>query len=52
MTARAVLAACVVLFGAPSFAQSPVTYRLSFPDAQHHRMQVEATFPDVPAGAL
>ncbi len=53
MTARAVLAACVVvLFGAPSFAQSPVTYRLSFPEAQHHRMQVEATFPDVPAGAL
>jgi predicted metalloprotease with PDZ domain len=52
MTARAVLAACLVLFSAPSFAQSPVTYRLTFAEAQHHRMQVEVMFADVPAGAL
>ncbi|HKY21218.1 MAG TPA: PDZ domain-containing protein [Vicinamibacterales bacterium] len=35
-----------------AFAQAPVTYHLSFPEAQHHRMQVEVTFADVPAGAL
>lgn len=38
--------------GAPAFAQAPVAYHLSFPDAQHHRMQVEVTFADVPAGTL
>ena len=36
----------------PAFAQAPVTYHLSFPEAQHHRMHVEVTFPDVPPGAL
>ena len=36
----------------PAYAQSPVTYHLSFPEAQHHRMQVEVTFADVPAGTL
>jgi predicted metalloprotease with PDZ domain len=35
-----------------SFAQAPITYRLSFPEAQQHRMQVEATFPDLPSGTL
>jgi predicted metalloprotease with PDZ domain len=35
-----------------SFAQEPVTYRVSFPEAQHHRMQVEVTFADVPPGTL
>jgi predicted metalloprotease with PDZ domain len=34
------------------FAQSPVVYRLSFPEPQHHRMHVEVTFHDVPAGPL
>ena len=33
-------------------AQVPVAYRLSFPEAAHHLMQVEATFADVPAGPL
>lgn len=33
-------------------AQAPVAYRVSFPDAEHHRMQVEVTFPDVPPGTL
>jgi predicted metalloprotease with PDZ domain len=44
--------AAIVLVAAPVFAQSPVTYHLSFPEAQHHRMQVEVTFPDVPPGPL
>ncbi len=44
----------VVLLGvcAPAFAQAPVTYHLSFPEARHHRMQVEVTFPDLPPGTL
>jgi predicted metalloprotease with PDZ domain len=33
-------------------AQVAVAYRLSFPEAAHHLMQVEATFADVPAGPL
>lgn len=33
-------------------AQAPVEYRLSFPDAVHHLMQVEVTFRDLPSGAL
>ena len=37
---------------APAFAQAPVTYHLSFPEAEHHRMQVEVTFPDAPPGPL
>jgi len=33
-------------------AQAPVTYRVSFPEAEHHRLQVEVTFPDLPPGTL
>src|SRR5262245_51569314 len=36
----------------PADAQAPVTYRVSFPEAEHHRMQVDVTFPDVPPGTL
>jgi predicted metalloprotease with PDZ domain len=32
--------------------QTPVAYRISFPEAAHHLMQVEATFTGVPAGPL
>jgi predicted metalloprotease with PDZ domain len=46
------LSLLVVCFAAPAFAQAPVNYRVSFPEAQHHRMQVEVTFPDVPPGTL
>ncbi len=42
----------VVLLQSAAFAQSPVSYRLSFPEAAHHLMQVEATFTTVPAGPL
>jgi predicted metalloprotease with PDZ domain len=48
-----VCAFLLVLFLQPSaFAQTPVAYRLSFPEAVHHLMQVEATFTTVPAGPL
>lgn len=43
------LALCLA---APALAQTPVRYLVSFPEAQHHRMQVEVTFPDVPPGTL
>jgi predicted metalloprotease with PDZ domain len=37
---------------AAAYAQAPVAYRLSFPEREHHLMQVEITFPDVPPGPL
>jgi predicted metalloprotease with PDZ domain len=37
---------------ATAFAQAPITYLVSFPEAQHHRMQVEVTFADLPAAPL
>lgn len=49
---RSASVAVFVCFSAAAHAQAPVTYHLSFPEAQHHRMQVEVTFPDVPPGAL
>lgn len=45
------VAVCLFL-AAPAFGQAPISYRLSFPDPQHHSMQVEVTFPDAPEGAL
>ena len=44
-----VLAICVAT---SAYAQAPVAYRVSFPEAQHHRMLVEVTFPGVPPGTL
>src|SRR5687768_16735329 len=53
MTIRGVLTLLLLCAGAAAaHAQAPVTYHVSFPEAQHHRMQVEVTFPDVPAGTL
>ena len=48
---------CAVLLlllvgSAPALAQSPVTYHLSFPAPEHHWMQVEVRFADVPPGPL
>ncbi|MGE4067272.1 MAG: M61 family metallopeptidase [Vicinamibacterales bacterium] len=49
----ALVAALLTLAAAPVAAQSrPVEYRLTFPAPEHRWMQVEATFPDVPAGPL
>ena len=49
---RFVFVAQCLSVSARVYAQSPVSYRLSFPEAQHHRMQVEVIFPDVPSGVL
>ena len=42
----------VLLVQPGASAQTPVAYRLSFPEAVHHLMQVEATFTTVPPGPL
>ena len=39
-------------FVAAAHAQAPIEYRLSFPEPEHRWMQVEARFPEVPAGPL
>ena len=46
--------ACVFAVGAlhAQRASAPVRYRLSFPEPQHHWMQVEASFTDLGPGAL
>jgi predicted metalloprotease with PDZ domain len=49
---RTFAVAALVCVSARAYAQGPVSYHISFPDAQHHRMQVEVTFPDVPSGTL
>jgi predicted metalloprotease with PDZ domain len=45
---------CVIVLAVAStaYAQAPVAYRLSFPDREHHLMQVDVTFPDLPPGPL
>ena len=37
---------------ASAYAQEPIEYRFSFPEPEHHWMQVEATFPDVGTAPL
>ena len=37
---------------APAHTAEPIHYRFSFPEPQHRWMLVEATFPDLPRGAL
>src|SRR2546428_3343579 len=46
------LVALIISFAAPASAQAPVAYRLSLPQPEHHWMEVEVTFADVPAGTL
>ena len=46
------LAIVVVSTASTAMAQAPVTYRLSFPEREHHLMQVDVTFQDVPSGPL
>jgi predicted metalloprotease with PDZ domain len=41
-----------VLIASPLFAQTPVTYRVSFPAPEHHYAEVEVTFPALPSGTL
>ncbi|MEZ5293728.1 MAG: PDZ domain-containing protein [Vicinamibacterales bacterium] len=56
MTARcrpfALGAVWLLLVAGTAAAQAPVAYRVSFPSPEHRWMQVEATFPDLPAGTL
>jgi predicted metalloprotease with PDZ domain len=40
------------LLPANAWAQSPIAYRLSFPEVAQHLMQVEMTLPDLPPGPL
>jgi predicted metalloprotease with PDZ domain len=48
-----VLAFLLVLLSQPAVhSQTPVAYRLSFPEAAHHLMQVDAMFTSVPPGPL
>ena len=48
-----VVAFLLVLLSQPAVqSQTPVAYRLSFPEAAHHLMQVEALFTTVPPGPL
>jgi predicted metalloprotease with PDZ domain len=49
---RIAFAFVFVLLAPRAFAQTPVAYRLSFPEAAHHLMQVEVTFTSVPPGPL
>ena len=42
----------VALAAGVAEAQAPVAYRLSFPEPQHHWMQVDLTLTEVPAGVL
>jgi predicted metalloprotease with PDZ domain len=52
MTKR-LLFVIVVFWSTSVWAQGqPIEYKLSFPAAQHRWMQVEARFPNVPAGTL
>jgi predicted metalloprotease with PDZ domain len=52
LATRCLFAALFIAVATPLWAQAPVRYRLSFPEREHHLMQVEITFPDVPAGPL
>ncbi len=51
--AGAVLAGVFVAAAAGSFrAAEPIRYTFTFPEPEHHWMQVEAVFPDLPAAPL
>jgi len=44
--------ALVLMLRSPVHAQAAVQYRLGFPEPQHHWMQVDVRFEDVPQGPL
>jgi predicted metalloprotease with PDZ domain len=46
------VALALLVTAATVHAQTPVSYRLSFPERVHRLMQVEVTFLEVPAGPL
>ena len=42
----------VVVCASRVWAQAPVSYQFSFPEREHHLLQVEATFAELPPGPL
>jgi predicted metalloprotease with PDZ domain len=46
------VAALFCVYATATHAQSPVAYHVSFPERQHHLMNVEVMFTDVPPGTL
>ena len=49
---RALIALALLAAAVRSQAAAPIRYRLSFPEPQHRWMQVQATYTDLPSGAL
>jgi predicted metalloprotease with PDZ domain len=52
MTKRLFAVVLFVFVSTSAWAQAPIEYKLSFPSPEHRWMQVEARFPEVPAGTL
>ena len=52
MTVARLAVLLVWIAAGPLLAQGNVEYRVSFPEAGHHRVDVEVTFTGVPAGTL
>ena len=52
MTKRFIAVVLFVFVSTSAWAQAPIEYKLSFPSPEHRWMQVEARFPEVPAGTL
>ena len=53
MARRICVAVLIVLAAtAPAWAQGAVAYRLTFPEREHHIMDVEVTFPDLAESTL
>ena len=50
--ARALFTFLIIGVAQPLFAQTPISYVLSFPEPQHHWMQVELTLTSLPATPL
>lgn len=49
---KRLLPLALLFLASPAFAQQPVKYELSFPNAVHHEAEIAATFSDLPAAPL
>src|SRR5688500_15216523 len=52
MLRRIVPLLAIFTLAAPAFAQTPSAYRLSFAEREHHLMDVEVTFTELPQETL
>jgi predicted metalloprotease with PDZ domain len=52
LRALTVAIVCLLASSFDAQAQASISYQLSFPEREHHLMQIEATFADVPDGVL